>query len=452
MAEKEAFPSAYSSFAVSVDSRNAERPSYSTPANESNSGILRQTRPTSAYGFHEKKRSLSPKSQDRFDSGKSTKPGVRFTKDVIHEYTQREASPLHHRRSSTAAFIDYIRTHLPESHNGGSLALTPKRALVLFAVSGIPRFGIRSLLLSTADFHRASRLYEPPQIVFSATYLALGLLPLLAGIAGFGSPVTVVIRRSDGYYGNSHIFRGGENLADPHMAGDEHHHYLAHAANAQAGDTAGNVNVKPKQKTLRTSTLAEEATMKEIRVARAKAKADALARAQLLAAEDEDDEVEEIMHEPVIVEEVYKAPEDARRRRPLMPLKKLAEKGKAERQARLQSETKLDDSKRRAPVNAQKQGVFIAEHAVSADGDGEDKEEELATEQDETELEGIIAKLRQEALDRRLSKIHRAQKDAKVLHHDNGRANTAKERAVNDEARLRRPGIVKSPKISTKEE
>lgn len=134
MSEKEAFPSAYSSFAVSVDSRNAERPSYSTPPSDTGSGILRQTRPTSAYGFHEKKRSLSPRSQDRFES-RNAKPSVRFTKDIIHEYTQGEPSPLHHRRSSTAAFIDYIRTHLPESDNGGSLNLTPKRALLLFAVS-----------------------------------------------------------------------------------------------------------------------------------------------------------------------------------------------------------------------------------------------------------------------------------------------------------------------------
>lgn len=154
MAADGGFPSAYSSFAVSVDSRNAERPTYSTPSSDSSSGILRQTRPSSsAYSrdssFHEKKRSLSPRSQDRllFDdsdharasnaSSRSSKPGVRFTKDIIHEY-QREPSALHHRRSSTAAFIEYIRTHLPESNNGTTLALTPKRGLILFAVRQYP--------------------------------------------------------------------------------------------------------------------------------------------------------------------------------------------------------------------------------------------------------------------------------------------------------------------------
>jgi hypothetical protein len=148
--EKESFPAAYSSFAVSVDSRAAERgsPVYSSNNNDLNSpGILRNTRGSSSsspytYG-HEKKRSLSPKSEDRdrFEKGTSTtipgKPGVRFTKDTIHEYDHRLASqsPLHHRRSSTAAFIEYIRTHLPEHNRTASIAITPKRAVLLFAVS-----------------------------------------------------------------------------------------------------------------------------------------------------------------------------------------------------------------------------------------------------------------------------------------------------------------------------
>lgn len=130
MSEKDGFPSAYSSFAVSVDSRNAERPIYSTPPLESSNGILRHTRPG-----HEKRRSLSPMSSDRLDRV-SAKPSVRFTRDTIHEYGHHnEQQPMHHRRSSTAAFLEYIRTHLPESQRRGSISLTPKRGLALFAVS-----------------------------------------------------------------------------------------------------------------------------------------------------------------------------------------------------------------------------------------------------------------------------------------------------------------------------
>lgn len=193
--------------------------------------------------------------------------------------------------------------------------------------------------------------------------------------------------------------------------------------------------------------------MKEIRAARAKAKAEALARAQMLAAEDDDEETEEVVHEPVIIEELYKAPEEARRRRPLMPLKKLAEKGKADRQARAKSEVDKEALDARGAAEGRKQSILMHEEAASEpEGEVETEEKDDKEKEDEAELEGIIAKLRQEALDRRLNKIHRAQKDQKLMHRDNGNQELAKDRDVDDEARLRRPGIVKSRKVSTKEE
>lgn len=277
---------------------------------------------------------------------------------------------------------------------------------------------------------------------------------MIAGIAGFGSPVTVVIRRGDGYYGNSHIFRGGENLADPHLAGDEHHQYLAHAANAQQGSEAEghshSSNSKAKPKSLRTSTLAEEATLHEIRAARAKAKAEALARAQLLASQEEEDaDIVEDHSDTRAVEEEHKAREDVRRRRPLMPLKKLAEKGKADRQAREKISPEQDGADVKVGPEVLQQKPFVGEAAALDRKVVQDKD----SDDDDSELEGIIAKLRQEALDRRLSKIHRAQRAAKESHLDDELPRQLKNRlADNDEANIRRPGIVKSRKVSSKED
>lgn len=276
---------------------------------------------------------------------------------------------------------------------------------------------------------------------------------MLAGLSGFGSPVTVVIRRSDGYYGNSHIFRGGENLADPHLAGDEHHQYLAHAANAQQGNDGAahehGSKGRQKQKTLRTSTLAEEASLQDAKVARAKAKAEALARAQLLTSQEEEEDSFDSDTDLKDAELAHQAREDARRRRPLMPLKQLAEKGKADKKAAKKHAT--GGSTSAEEVNTpllQQQNVLAALHTV----EDEQHEEETITEEDQAELEGIIAKLRQEALDRRLAKIHRAQRDAKASYTVNDNAKKARDGGAESEAQLRRPGIVKSRKVSTKED
>jgi len=345
---------------------------------------------------------------------------------------------------------------------------------------------LRKYLFITYILVACQSPYGKSQIVFTATYLAMAMVPVLSGLAGFGSPVTVVIRRGDGYYGNSRIFRGGENLADPHLAGDEHSEFLAHAAHpARRAGAAGSAGAdsedgesaheherhyagargQGKQRTLRTSTLAEEATLQELKAARAKAKADALLRAQRIAMEDDDDDdsaaldlVEEESN-PVIV----KAKEAALKKvkKPIMPLKKLAAKVRG---ASNEKESQIVSHGEVTPAEAREPAEFV--HGSDSDSDsttdtkeGEtaaaaaaagaaDTEEELQAsgEDDEAELEGIIAKLRKEALDRRLNKIHKAQRDVAKSASKNTGAN------ADDEAKIRRPGIVKSRKVSTKEE
>lgn len=275
---------------------------------------------------------------------------------------------------------------------------------------------------------------------------------MLANVVGFGGPVTVVIRRGDGYYGNSHIFRGGENLADPHLAGDEHHQYLAHAANVAATGSgireAHEPNVRPKQRNLKTSTLAEEATLQELRVARAKAKAEALARAEQLR-QQERDGIEQAA-EGSAEEPSSQVKGESARRRPLMPLKKLADKVKSDREAR----KKAMAEKEAFEAEIEKEAFQVA----SMQPDEEDAPMERAhsanlVDEDDTDLEGIIAKLRQEALDRRLRNIHAAQRDNKASHQgDDLRKKAVVRDVVDDEARIRRPGIVKSRKVSTQDE
>ena len=63
------------------------------------------------------------------------------------------------------------------------------------------------------------------QIVFSATYLAMSLLQLFSGNVGYGKDV-VLVRRGASYYGNSDVFRGGNNFRNPHADGDEHNQYV----------------------------------------------------------------------------------------------------------------------------------------------------------------------------------------------------------------------------------
>lgn len=234
---------------------------------------------------------------------------------------------------------------------------------------------------------------------------------------------------------------------------------MAHAANSQQGnEAAGHVhgsNVRQRQKTLRTWTLAEEASLQDAKVARAKAKAEALARAQLLASQDDDDEETFVEGDSDLkdAEAIHKTREEARRRRPLMPLKKLAEKGKADRQAREQEVSEEIESLPALEVRVPAPAIHMQEVLLADDSMGGQQDlDQAASEQDETELAGIIAKLRQEALDRRLRKIHRAQRDAKGSPQDDSTLNKVKERGIDDETRLRRPGIVKSRKVSTKED
>lgn len=163
------FPEAYSNFAISVDSREAERtpPTYTTSTSSSttlpqipescssssdsiipSSGILRQPRSlhSTQSSIDIKRRELSPKTYDRererqndrhkgeYDRERG-KYGVRFSKEVDYDYGA-VPSALHHRRSSTAAFVEYVRAHLADGVNHRpNLALTPKRALLLFVVS-----------------------------------------------------------------------------------------------------------------------------------------------------------------------------------------------------------------------------------------------------------------------------------------------------------------------------
>ena len=53
----------------------------------------------------------------------------------------------------------------------------------------------------------------------------MSLLQLFSGNAGYGKDV-VLVRRGAAYYGDSDIFRGGNNLRNPHAAGDEHSQYV----------------------------------------------------------------------------------------------------------------------------------------------------------------------------------------------------------------------------------
>jgi hypothetical protein len=208
---------------------------------------------------------------------------------------------------------------------------------------------------------------------------------------------------------------------------------------------------------LRTSTLAEEATLQELKAARAKAKADALLRAQRIAMEDDEDEfnnanVEEEVSNPVIL----KVKEAATRKKPIMPLRKLAAKvnrGEAseEKESPMASHGEATPAEAREPaefvINLNSEPATEIEKVEGQSTDaGAAEESRNNNGEDEAELEGIIAKLRKEALDRRLYKIHKAQKDVAKS------AGKNKVEPVDNEAKIRRPGIVKSRKVSTKED
>ncbi|CAD6587448.1 MAG: hypothetical protein CYPHOPRED_003916, partial [Cyphobasidiales sp. Tagirdzhanova-0007] len=206
------YPSAYSSFAISVDSRAAETSQTPDILHEKPSGrpvsAMKHGKSVSAnpeygiysYGGYGKRRDSGPDGP-AFPSSTSKTFGVRFN----NADATMKRSNQHHRRSSTAAVIEYIRRQIDgESVEKTSIAFTAKRAFLLFC------------------------------IVFSATYLAFALLPLVAGSAGSADRVKLVTKRGPGYYGNSNIFQGGNGLGDPHAEGDEHHHFVAHQAATDA--------------------------------------------------------------------------------------------------------------------------------------------------------------------------------------------------------------------------
>lgn len=151
------FPTAYSSFAISLDSRDAAgRASMDKAARQAASDTASSTAvgSSSILKSHGKSRSSSPYDLASSSAGSTAKArssprlgsrhGVRFSiseddregnkwraynAKVAHGY------PQHHRRSSTAAFLEYIKTHLPESRHRPPLTLTVKRAFLLFCVS-----------------------------------------------------------------------------------------------------------------------------------------------------------------------------------------------------------------------------------------------------------------------------------------------------------------------------
>lgn len=153
------FPTAYSSFAISLGSRDASgRASMDKAAGLAATDTASSTAVSSLsiLKSHGKSRSTGPHELASASSGSTakvrssprlgSKHGVRFSISqddregskwrayngkVAHGY------PQHHRRSSTAAFLEYIKTHLPESRHRPPVTLTVKRAFLLFCVSQV---------------------------------------------------------------------------------------------------------------------------------------------------------------------------------------------------------------------------------------------------------------------------------------------------------------------------
>lgn len=135
------YPSAYSSFAISVDSREAENTHSPEISHEKPFGApvsaMKHSKSSSAspdygvYSYHGygKRRDSGP---DTSASTAAKNFGVRFTAEnkSSRNYGQ------HHRRSSTAAVIEYMRRHLDiDRREKSSMALTAKRAFLMFCVS-----------------------------------------------------------------------------------------------------------------------------------------------------------------------------------------------------------------------------------------------------------------------------------------------------------------------------
>lgn len=245
-------------------------------------------------------------------------------------------------------------------------------------------------------------------------------MPLVSNITGIGSPVTVVVKRGHGYYGNSHIFRGGENLADPHLSGDEHDHYSQQDLGTEENDNTHDVKLalpdhggtsaksSRRQKPLRTFTLAEQATLEEIKVARAKARAEALELVQHLRDGNEHD----FGKERNIEGSAQEAGLGVVRKRPMQMPQKLN---------RLKAQNAISEALAKESGSPQGSRLGKPQHKEAADNglhidhryESATRESEISEDDEDLELEETIARLRKEALDRRLNKVYRAQEEGR---------------------------------------
>jgi hypothetical protein len=132
---KKPFDSPYSSFAISIDTRNIES-SHAPPADRS------ARKPKSALKHNLRARSASdefqPTTFSTYGLGGKKLNGLLPSRDDEKHNVRFGAMPglKHHRRSSTAAFLEYINRHLPENSRHQPPMLTLKRAFLMFCVSG----------------------------------------------------------------------------------------------------------------------------------------------------------------------------------------------------------------------------------------------------------------------------------------------------------------------------
>lgn len=125
----QAFPNAYSSFAIQVDSRDATPP----PSYPSSTASSAQRAPSPLNGQHFKSKSLYREFPRRSSPEMKALHGGRFggarrgEKDGYEQY--------HHRRSSTAALVEYVKNHIKQESHKPPTAFTLKRAFLMFCVS-----------------------------------------------------------------------------------------------------------------------------------------------------------------------------------------------------------------------------------------------------------------------------------------------------------------------------
>lgn len=233
-------------------------------------------------------------------------------------------------------------------------------------------------------------------------------------------------RRSAGYYGNSHIFQGGDNLRDPHAAGDEHHHYIGRQAAArgvEARKRAYQAAVQPvvhipdegephidnvvgggaaAAKRLKSATLAEQARIQQLQAEQR------VIEGVRHVGEDGGSAplpIKHVEHAPVAGNEGAKAATAGKQKRPIMPFDKLADKKKAVPAAQGAA---IPPRKKELPSTPELDVVedqFIPSESVASGGQmhltgeavGSAKEYELTDREQ-------IAELRKKAAARRLAK------------------------------------------------